>query len=809
MESLTHSILLLLLLALAPWAQAAEREVRIGILAFRPIEQTRQQWQPTADYLNARIPGHHFTIEPMFFPELDRAVDEKRFDFVLNNPEHYVTLRAAHGLTAIATLMPLAEGHPVSQFGGVIFTRADRADINTLADLRGKAVSAVGEKSFGAYMMQRWALFQQGIEIGEVRRLKFTGLPQDKVVREVLNGETDAGFVRTGIIESLQREGKLKPGQLKILDLQPAALFPQLLSTELYPEWAFSVMPGVPEQLTKAVSLALFRIRRGDAAAITGDYFGFTPPGNYAPVEAVMTRLRMLPGQQVEFDWRDVVRQYALALLAGALLLMLGVLAVVWHLGRQNAALLRGNHERARLQEELQQANARLESKVRQRTEQWRQSESRFRFMFEGHSSPMLLIEPDSGRIVSANAAAAAFYGYTVEQLQRMSIAEINTQTAEEVAAERQQALREERNYFVFSHRLADGSVRTVEVHSSPVPTDGKPLLFSIVHDITDRQQLEAQMREMAFYDALTRLPNRRLMLDRLGKALVSCSRTHRHGALMFLDLDNFKTLNDLHGHDIGDLLLVEVARRIALCIREDDSAARFGGDEFVVMLEGLSHGTEEAMVQAERVAEKLRAALAQPYELSADGTTPPVIHHCSSSIGVTLFRDHNESLDQLLRWTDMAMYRAKEAGRNTIRFFDPAMQTAIEQRAALEADLRGALEQGQFSLFYQVQVNAAGKPQGAEVLLRWQHPQRGMVSPAQFIPLAEEAGFIVPIGAWVLDTACARLAAWQDQLPYRDLSLSVNVSARQFRQTDFVQQVRATVARHGTASRRPCSSWN
>jgi PAS domain S-box-containing protein len=223
-------------------------------------------------------------------------------------------------------------------------------------------------------------------------------------------------------------------------------------------------------------------------------------------------------------------------------------------------------------------------------------SEARFRQMFESHASPMLLIDPASGAIVNANRAAAVFYGYGEARMQQMNIADINTQTREELLLERQQALREERNFFVFPHRLADGSMRSVEVHSSPIEVDGRTLLFSIIHDITERQRLEQQMHELAFYDVLTGLPNRRLLLDRLHQALATSERTHRHAALMFLDLDHFKTLNDLHGHDIGDRMLVEVAQRLRACIREEDSVARFGGDEFVVMLESLSALTQEAV---------------------------------------------------------------------------------------------------------------------------------------------------------------------------------------------------------------------
>jgi len=320
----------------------------------------------------------------------------------------------------------------------------------------------------------------------------------------------------------------------------------------------------------------------------------------------------------------------------------------------------------------------------------------------------------------------------------------------------------------------------------------------AIFSDITQRKVMDEKVRRLAFYDSLTNLPNRRLLLDRLGKALAATTRRRSQGALMFLDLDHFKRINDVHGHDIGDLLLVEVAKRLTGCIREQDSAARLGGDEFVVMLEGLSANDLEAAHQAEMVAEKIRAALAQPYFLKRradDGSA--IEHYCSSSIGVTVFCDQSGSVEELLKWTDMAMYQAKTAGRNVIRFFDPAMQTAVEARAALEADLRTALEAQQFRLHYQAQVDTSRRPQGAEALLRWEHPQRGSVAPLEFIPLAEETGQILQIGQWVLDTACAQLKNWQADPQFSAMQLAINVSAKQFRQPDFAEQVQATVHRH------------
>lgn len=318
-------------------------------------------------------------------------------------------------------------------------------------------------------------------------------------------------------------------------------------------------------------------------------------------------------------------------------------------------------------------------------------------------------------------------------------------------------------------------------------------LLMSLLnkHVLVPLERIKIANLELAFYDSLTHLPNRRLLMDRIEHALASSERNKSGGALLFIDLDKFKTLNDTLGHEIGDLLLQQVAQRLVSSVRKSDNVARLGGDEFVVMLENLSEQPIQAGAQTEAIGEKILAALNQPYQLAVHK------YHGSASIGAALFNGHQHSVDELLRQADIAMYQSKKTGRNTLRFFDPQMQDSIIVRAALEKDLRKALEGRQFQLYYQIQVDSARRPLGAEALIRWIHPERGLVSPAQFIPLAEETGLILPIGQWVLETACAQLKAWQQDALTRELILAVNVSAKQFRQAEFVAQVQATMQRH------------
>ncbi|MCX2860565.1 EAL domain-containing protein [Paucibacter sp. PLA-PC-4] len=316
--------------------------------------------------------------------------------------------------------------------------------------------------------------------------------------------------------------------------------------------------------------------------------------------------------------------------------------------------------------------------------------------------------------------------------------------------------------------------------------------LFS---DISERKAAAAEIERLAFYDPLTALPNRRLLLDRLQQALVAAQRSGRCGALLLLDLDNFKTLNDTRGHDCGDLLLQQVALRLAPCLRKSDTVARLGGDEFVVILAELNGEKPLAAAEAEVVAGKLMEALTEPYELGLHE------HHCTASIGIALFDALAQGSEDVMKQADLAMYQSKAAGRNAIRFFDPTMQSAASARAELDADMRKGLQRGEFELFYQAQVDGAGAVIGAEALLRWQHPRRGLVAPLDFVPAAEQSGLIVPLGQWVLDSACRQLVAWAADPALARMSLAINVSARQFQQPDFVTQVQRALARSGARS--------
>jgi diguanylate cyclase (GGDEF)-like protein/PAS domain S-box-containing protein len=342
------------------------------------------------------------------------------------------------------------------------------------------------------------------------------------------------------------------------------------------------------------------------------------------------------------------------------------------------------------------------------------------------------------------------------------------------------------------------GEAFWVDLEVSPVWDEQRKLTHwvAVGRDITERKTAEEKIQYLAFYDPLTKLPNRQLLLDRLHRALDDAEKP-RDGALMFIDLDNFKVLNDTLGHQKGDQLLQQVAERLRSCVARGDTVARLGGDEFVILLEDTGQKPFDPTVGARAVSERVLARLGEPYQLSG------YLHHSTCSIGVTLFGKTPGSVSEVLKQADLAMYQAKAAGRNAVRFFDPEMQAIATANAALATDLRQAWREGQFLVDYQPQVGVDGRMIGVEALLRWKHPRRDMVPPVDFISTAEETSLIIPIGRWVLEQACAQLAQWAKNPARAHLSIAVNVSVRQFRDPDFVDHVMQAIQRHGTAPQR------
>lgn len=398
------------------------------------------------------------------------------------------------------------------------------------------------------------------------------------------------------------------------------------------------------------------------------------------------------------------------------------------------------------------------------------------------------------GEITYWNRGAQRLYGWSADEVFSRNMLDLVTEGRAHYAEGMRLALQHGDWQGEVAKQRRNGTVVVVETHLSLVrDEEGNPkALFAIETDITRRKEDERAIEKLAFYDPLTHLPNRRLLLDRLEQALAAARRSRRNGALLYIDLDNFKTLNDTLGHDKGDLLLREVARRLDASVRKSNTVARLGGDEFVVLLDELSYDQELAARQAEAVAQNVLERFIAPFLL--DGHE----QHSTPSIGITLFDADAPSAEEVLKRADLAMYQAKADGRNAARFFDPYMQAAIVSRVALETDMRASLQRKQFSLHFQPQVDWMGRTRGVEALVRWLHPQRGWVSPALFIPTAEESGLIVRLGGWILEEACKQLRAWAAHPDKTNWTVAVNVSVRQFNHPDFVDQVNAVLRKTG-----------
>ena len=440
-----------------------------------------------------------------------------------------------------------------------------------------------------------------------------------------------------------------------------------------------------------------------------------------------------------------------------------------------------------------------MAQQLHERALELRHSEQRFRDLFNNSPDPCWIIE--NGAFTDCNLAAVQALGYARREdiLQHPSRLSPEFQPdgrssfdkAEEMM---QRALRDGLARFEWEHCRADGRSLPVEVTLARLELQDHAVLYCVWRDITDRKQAEEEAYQLAFFDPLTGLPNRRLLHDRLQQSMAASARSGKYRALLYLDLDHFKNLNDTHGHAMGDRLLVEIAQRLRTCVREGDTVARLGGDEFVLLVQQLDEDLETAVAQAGRIGDKVVAQLSQPCAIGA------VQYQGSASVGVSMFLGHALDLDEILKRADLAMYQAKAAGRNTVRFFDPAIQARLNARAALEADLRQAVQRNELVLHYQPQVDTQGRCLGVEALVRWEHPQRGQVQPLDFIPLAEETGLILPIGQWVLCQACRTMAAWEADPRLAGLGMAVNVSARQFHQPDFVHNVREQLRAHGIA---------
>jgi diguanylate cyclase (GGDEF)-like protein/PAS domain S-box-containing protein len=1046
MSCLCRWLAALLLLCFALPALAQE-EIRIGVLAYRPKAQMQAQWEPLARAMNQAIPKYHFVVEIYDLEGLTSDIAARRVDLILTNPGHYILMARRSGLSApLATLSTFEQGVPVSSFGGVIFARADRAGMDTLADLRGKTAAFASYDSLGSYQMQAYELHLAGLTMpGDVKPLP-VGLPQDKVVSAVLEGQADVGFVRSSVLEGLAKENKLDLTQIKIINSQHLPGFPAEVSTRLYPEWPFAAMPHANKDMKRAVASFLLGIENDKALISTLKIHGFDVPADYSPVEDLLRDLRMPPYEKApSFTLRDIWERYQAAIVIGVvsfvLLLLLGFWLLILnrrlHLGEAKLSTMlhtisdliwlkspdgaylacnpmferylnKKEHEilgktdfdfvspeiadfyrrsdlnaidrggplvveewitfadsgRQALLEttktpmynkagkligvlgvghditERHDAEAKIErlnnlyaalSECNQAIVRCSNQDELFKVIcadavrfgkmksawiglvdeaagvirpmaWDGHGQEYMpgIRIPLHGDDMALGPAGIAYrddkpmwcqdylndpttaprhesadhYGWgsaaalplhqdgkvvgvfvlyvsavngfdeparnlLTEMAMDISFAlnrfssEVRRKASEEQLKLAAEVFRNSTEGFLISdadaniilvneaftritgytldealgqnpHFIASdkqsqnfyevmwqdiraqgfwrGEIwnrkKTGEIYpewlsiSRVQDTDGNTTHYiGIFSDITEKKNAEERIHWLAHFDELTGLPNRTLLTDRIVHAISQSQRSGEPMALMFLDLDHFKNINDSLGHHIGDRLLIQLGERLKTAVRNEDTVARLGGDEFIILISGTS------VSGAAHVAQKILDTVSRPFSVDLYELT------VTPSVGIAMYPNDGEDKDALFKSADAAMYQVKQSGRNGYRFFTQEMQTRTVRMLHLENALRHAIKNGELSVYYQPQISiATGEVSGAEALLRWQHPEFGWVSPAEFIPIAEETGQILAIGEWVMRQTLQRLKAWTEAgLPA--LTVAVNISAIQFRQ--------------------------
>lgn len=753
-----------------------QKPYTFAILSFRAKETSRKQWQPLIDHLQQQLPNIPLQLRVYFYDELNLAVNNQEVDFVLTQPANYVLLTYRSQLSSpLASLINLEGSFATDKFGGVIFTRANNHQINDIQQLKGKVIATSDKQSLGSYQMQAFELLEHGINLDKDATLLETGQPQTLAVEAVLSGKADVGFVRTGVLEHMAQQGKLEWHRIKLIGAQKYADFPFLTSTRLYPEWPVAAMPHVDRQVTAQVASALLAIPHHSPLTQSMAIAGFTIPGDYRTVDNLMRQLRIEPfNESPMVTLRDIYHHWSQELIALILILVSLMSFFILLLYRRNRSLLKAKRHL--------QANSEQLRKLQLAVEQ---------------SPESILITDLQGQITYINPAVEQITGYKAHELMGKNPRIFQSdQTEPSVYQHLWSAIKAGEVWQgEMINRRKSGEDYHVQVVIAPVNNDvGDPMAYlSIQRDISAQKDDQHRMQQLLYVDGLTGLGNRSKLIDTLDKQL----QHHKDGLvgyLLLLNIDRFKWVNATHGVAFGDQLLVALAERLNTFIADSGIVVRLEGDKFALLLttseqwrkdENWLFGWQNA----------LQSLVTAPFKLGSER----INIHCSMGITQIDANHHRSSIDiinTVIAQASTALKLAQKLGGNRLEPFKSEMSDRDLEVHNIELELTSALKHNELRLFVQEQVDEQDKLVGAECLIRWQHPVKGLLAPFAFIGVAEQSDLIIKIGYWVIQDACRILAQAQQQGLV--ISLSVNISPRHFLQPDFIDNTLAIVQAKG-----------
>lgn len=750
--------------------ESAKQIYRIGMPLVDDQDIVARRWQPLIDYLNQQSSSAQlFELVVLDLQDLDAALDKGELDFIFTNPSLYVLYSYRYGLSSpLATLLNNEQGQSVSQFAGIIFSRADRSDLRQLSDLKGKRIVAVSRQSLAAFQMQAVELKHLGISPTDDIDLLETGLPLRAVIDAVMSREADAGFMRAGVLEQYQAEGLLEVGSYKLIGSRQQPGYPLMTSTSLYPEWPFAALPHMAPDVVRQVTASLLSLPANSEVARQLGIAGFTIPGDYRGIDRLLRDLRLPPfDQQPTFTLQEIWAQWQLywaLMLTGAAAFLIASILILRHKNQHLAV--------------TQQRNQQI-------TEQLRENE-----LLLNHAQHVACIgswdyDPESG-LFNCTEQMRLMFGLSEDQSIRIDdfMAQIIPEDIDETQQSWDLALAGQD--YELDYRVRLGSdVRWLheKLHVIRNSRGEMVRLLGTVQDVTEKVEYEQHIESLAFNDALTKIPNRAWLQEQLQDVLQDSAEQPYSALLILLNIDRFKTINNARGSRFGDALLIAVGQRLSQCqfFGVQVQVARVAGDEFAILVQ--SERLPEMPVTALEItlADLCNQIFEAPFLIDDEPVS------ISISSGVTRFPEEDDSItaELVFQRASMALTHSRLEGGGQLIFFESPMSEAAGYRFRLERDLSRALEQNQLRLFMQPQFDGQGSKCAAELLLRWEHPELGMISPADFIPIAESSNLIVDLDIWVMDQACSLIQ--QAKTLGITLHLAVNISPRHFCIQGFV----------------------